>query len=71
MTQNGIKYAAKQLERYPPRYNTMKGEIDPHNEDKQYAEAQRNFLHECHLHSKLRHPNIVKMIGVVGVMMLK
>ena len=64
-THNGIKYAAKQLLKLKLGFREIppKG-FDSWDEEDRYAEAQQEFLQECDLHSKLHHPNIVKMIGV-------
>ena len=50
---NGVTCAAKEI------YLTLKFE-----DESERSKFKRNFLRECLLHSKLHHPNIVKMLGV-------
>ncbi|XP_065895596.1 uncharacterized protein [Dysidea avara] len=56
---NGTKCAAKQVR--SERASSLLFYRD--NEQAEQIRTQR-FLHECLLHSKLDHPNIVKMLGV-------
>ena len=52
------------------KWTTMAGRVLPIKQlGDMYVEAnvkqvKEEFLHECLLHSKLDHPNIVKMLGV-------
>jgi len=52
-TYNSATYAVKQLQSRPLRSSLCEPE-----------DRGRSFLHECLLHSKLDHPNIVKMLRV-------
>ena len=51
---NGVTCAAKEV--HPILYNTASSE--------ERSRIKRMFLYGCRLHSKLHHPNIVKMLGV-------
>ena len=51
---NGVTCAAKQL--HPILYEDVRGD--------ELRIVKEGFLRECNQHSKLHHPNIVKMLGV-------
>ena len=70
----GVKFSDRELENYPRsrvfavKYNEIAciaKEISFSKWDrKSHSEIKQDFLQECVQHSKLDHPNIVKMLGV-------
>ena len=51
---NGVTCAAKQI------HSILIEGVSP----RQHSQIKQDFMQECLLHSKLHHPNIVKMLGV-------
>lgn len=59
---DGMKYAAKHMDEELYRHRGTPGERG--DREKNAMKRMQRFLDECLLHNELRHPNIVKCIGV-------